>query len=222
MYFAFLGYYTYYLIPPAVFGVLSNMFMSAMNENVVVPLFCVFNVVWATVFLESWKRRTAELAFRWGTLGMEKFEEPRAAFYGLTVIKDPVTNRLLPYYPKSRRRLKFWLVSVPVMTFVLIVAFCFMLFYFWLDAVISDYTENSSIPYIISSLIMLLPTVVYALLLQVLTTVYRRLAFFLNDWGELMCFLISLCLVNCKTICVCSSVNIVRMFIDEKLSLGFR
>lgn len=45
-------------------------------------VFALFNVVWATLFLERWKRREAELAYRWGTLDTpaESLEEPRPQF----------------------------------------------------------------------------------------------------------------------------------------------
>lgn len=44
--------------------------------------FCVFNLIWVTVFIEAWKRESASLAYTWGTHGQDKFEECRAAFYG--------------------------------------------------------------------------------------------------------------------------------------------
>lgn len=45
-------------------------------------VFALFNVVWATLFLERWKRREAELAYKWGTLDTpaESLEEPRPQF----------------------------------------------------------------------------------------------------------------------------------------------
>lgn len=45
-------------------------------------VFALFNVVWATLFLERWKRREAELSYRWGTLDTpaESLEEPRPQF----------------------------------------------------------------------------------------------------------------------------------------------
>lgn len=45
-------------------------------------VFALFNVVWATLFLERWKRRESELAYKWGTLDPppESLEEPRPQF----------------------------------------------------------------------------------------------------------------------------------------------
>lgn len=45
-------------------------------------VFALFNVLWATLFLEEWKRRGAEFAYKWGTLDApaESIEEPRPQF----------------------------------------------------------------------------------------------------------------------------------------------
>ncbi len=45
-------------------------------------LFAFFNVVWATLYLESWKRRSAEISYRWGTADQrnELLAEPRPLF----------------------------------------------------------------------------------------------------------------------------------------------
>jgi len=82
MYFAFLGYYTFFLTPPALLGLITNFYVTSQHHELSVVLFCVFNLIWSTIFLEAWKRKTAELAYLWGTINMEQFEEPRASFYG--------------------------------------------------------------------------------------------------------------------------------------------
>lgn len=52
------------------------------SQDICCVVFALFNVVWATLFLERWKRREAELAYRWGTLDTpaESLEEPRPQF----------------------------------------------------------------------------------------------------------------------------------------------
>ena len=60
-------------------------------EDIGFVLFSVFNVIWATLYLESWKRRSAELSYEWGTIDNrdEMLSEPRPlyevrdAFFGL-------------------------------------------------------------------------------------------------------------------------------------------
>ena len=45
-------------------------------------LFSFFNVVWATLYLESWKRRQAELSHQWGTIDTKGalLSEPRVQY----------------------------------------------------------------------------------------------------------------------------------------------
>ena len=52
------------------------------SRDVSCVVFALFNVVWSTLFLEEWKRRGAELAYKWGTLDSpgEAVEEPRPQF----------------------------------------------------------------------------------------------------------------------------------------------
>lgn len=55
---------------------------SQTSRDICCVVFALFNVVWATLFLERWKRREAELAYKWGTLDppAESLEEPRPQF----------------------------------------------------------------------------------------------------------------------------------------------
>jgi anoctamin-8 len=52
------------------------------REDIGFVIFSLFNVIWATVYLEAWKRYSAELAYRWGTLDQrnELLAEPRPLF----------------------------------------------------------------------------------------------------------------------------------------------
>jgi hypothetical protein len=41
------------------------------------PAFAIFITIWATLFLEYWKRREKNLAVRWGMVGFEANVEER-------------------------------------------------------------------------------------------------------------------------------------------------
>ena len=45
-------------------------------------MFALFNVIWSTLYLEHWKRRSAEYAYQWGVLDHEDelLVEPRPLF----------------------------------------------------------------------------------------------------------------------------------------------
>lgn len=51
-------------------------------QDVGYVLFSFFNVLWASIYLEAWKRYSAELAYRWGTLDQrdELIVEPRPLY----------------------------------------------------------------------------------------------------------------------------------------------
>lgn len=87
MYFAWLGHYTAALAVPALVGTLFWLCCDGKHqalEDVGYVLFSVFNVVWATVYVQAWKRYSAELAHRWGTLDerTDLLAEPRPLFRG--------------------------------------------------------------------------------------------------------------------------------------------
>lgn len=67
-------------------------------------MFSFFNVIWATVYLESWKRRSAELSYMWGTMDTksELLTEPRVQYQGEERISD-VTGKPEPSYPDWKR-----------------------------------------------------------------------------------------------------------------------
>ena len=69
-------------------------------------MFSFFNVIWATIYLESWKRRSAELSYMWGTMDSksELLVEPRVQYQGEETISQ-VTGRPEPSYPDWKRNL---------------------------------------------------------------------------------------------------------------------
>ncbi|XP_073076053.1 anoctamin-8 isoform X4 [Manis javanica] len=103
MYFAWLGFYTSAMVYPAVFGSVLYTFTEAdqTSRDVSCVVFALFNVVWSTLFLEEWKQRGAELAYKWGTLDSpgEAVEEPRPQFREL-VLSVKGLPRLAHFLPK--------------------------------------------------------------------------------------------------------------------------
>ena len=84
MYFAWLGMYTKWLVAPAVLGIVTFILSSRSEatRDWCILFFNIFNIVWATLFLEAWKRKSAELAYKWGTMDMpsDVLKEPRPLF----------------------------------------------------------------------------------------------------------------------------------------------
>ncbi|KAI2655559.1 Anoctamin-10 [Labeo rohita] len=178
LYFGFLEYFTYALVPMALIGIPYYLFDWEDYDKYV--LFAVFNLVWSTVFLEVWKRCSATLAYGWGTLSRKKaFEEPRAGFHGALGF-NPVTGREEPVYPSSKRQLRIYLVSVPFVLLCLYLSFYVMMIYFDMEHwAISIYNES---PNFATSILLFVPSIIYAVVIEIMNLLYRYAAEFLTDW----------------------------------------
>ncbi|XP_051574061.1 anoctamin-10-like isoform X2 [Myxocyprinus asiaticus] len=178
LYFGFLEYFTFALVPMALIGILYYLFDWEDYDKYV--LFAVFNLVWSTVFLEVWKRCSATLAYGWGTLSCKKaFEEPRPGFHGALGF-NPVTGREEPVYPSSRRQLRIYLVSVPFVLLCLYLSFYVMMVYFDMENwAIGIYEEN---PNFATSILLFVPSIIYAVVIEIMNLLYRYAAEFLTNW----------------------------------------
>ncbi|XP_063951200.1 anoctamin-10-like [Lytechinus pictus] len=179
IYFSFLGFYTKALFLPAAFGLiyfLLDTFVGHLPHGY--AIFAIFNLFWTTLFLEFWKRKCSSKAFRWGTYGMVKFEEPRAEYHG-PIGTNPVTGRREPRYPESKRFYKKYCVSAPIILVFLCLAFLMMLGFFWFE----DYLKTKvDVNTTVGGLVLLLPSVLYAVVIIIVNSFYRKIASFLNDW----------------------------------------
>ncbi|CAN0128834.1 unnamed protein product, partial [Ectocarpus fasciculatus] len=76
IYFAWLRFYTKALLIPTVGGVF--LFVDQMRtgspDSPLLPIFCILIMVWVALFLDVWRRRNNEIAFRWGVDGVEDEE----------------------------------------------------------------------------------------------------------------------------------------------------
>ncbi|KAM4552860.1 anoctamin-8 isoform 3-T3 [Odontesthes bonariensis] len=153
MYFAWLGFYTNSMLYPAVIGFLLWILAEAdqTSQDICCVVFALFNVVWATLFLERWKRREAELAYRWGTLDTpaESLEEPRPQFRGVKRC-SPITGFEEFYYPPWKRALFRWLEVV---------------------------MEIQDLP----GVTRFIPKILLAITVTVCDEVYKKIAYWLND-----------------------------------------
>ncbi|KAM9845090.1 anoctamin-8 [Aulostomus maculatus] len=177
MYFAWLGFYTNSMLYPAVIGFLLWILAEAdqTSQDICCVVFALFNVVWATLFLERWKRREAELAYRWGTLDTptESLEEPRPQFRGVKRC-SPITGCEEFYYPPWKRAAFRWLVSLPICLLCLCFVFLAMLLCLELQEVVMEIQELPGITRFI-------PKILLAVTVTICDEVYKKIAYWLND-----------------------------------------
>ncbi|XP_041045606.1 anoctamin-10 [Carcharodon carcharias] len=178
LYFAFLEYFTFALFPMAVIGVPYYIFAWEDYDKYIV--FATFNLVWSTIVLEVWKRCCAKHSYKWGTLTMKReFEEPRPGFHG-TLGVNPATGRKEPTYPSYKRQLRIYLVSVPFVCFSLYICLIVMMIYFQMEEQALAYDEMAQSMF--SSVLLFAPSVIYALVIEIMNRIYRYAAEFLTKW----------------------------------------
>ncbi|XP_072268459.1 anoctamin-10 [Pyxicephalus adspersus] len=178
LYFAFLEYFTWALLPMASVGLLYYSFTWESYDNYVI--FAMFNLVWATVILEVWKRYSATLAYRWGSLLKKRqFEEPRPGFHGV-LGTNPVTGKKEPTYSSLKRQLRMYLISVPFVCFSLYVALYVMMIYFDMEHWALNYNQEHQTLY--SVIMTYVPSTVYAIVIEIMNRIYRYAAEFLTGY----------------------------------------
>uniref|UniRef100_A0A8C8FID7 Anoctamin n=1 Tax=Oncorhynchus tshawytscha TaxID=74940 RepID=A0A8C8FID7_ONCTS len=178
LYFGFLEYFTLALIPMALIGIPYYLFDWEDYDKFTV--FAGFNLVWCTVILELWKRLSASLAYGWGTLSRKKaFEEPRPGFHGVLGV-NPVTGRAEPLYSNAKRQLRIYLVSVPFVLLCLYLSLYVMMIYFDMEGwALMIHDEE---PTFWTGLLLFIPSIIYAVVIEIMNLIYRYAAEFLTGW----------------------------------------
>jgi len=67
-YFAWMTHYTAWLLIPAIGGLAITIYQAFLGdvETIFLSIYALLVCVWATIFLERWKRKSAELSLKWG------------------------------------------------------------------------------------------------------------------------------------------------------------
>ncbi|CAF1198507.1 unnamed protein product [Rotaria sordida] len=178
-YFAFLEFYTYALVPPALLGLLISF--SSSSDFFKYSSLCIFNVIWWTIVMELWKNYTNKLAHQWGTLDIEIFERPRSLYYGDPQL-SPITNTEEPQYPLWKHLLKKYLVSYPLMLVCVAISLIMYFTYCGIQQSTDEkYPFDDSVLFIHAKSMRMAPSLGYSLLIGPVNLAYKRLATFLTD-----------------------------------------
>ena len=113
-------------------------------------------------------------------IGAEEVDEPRPGYWGEKRI-SPITGEPGYYYAPWKRKVKTYAVSYPIVLLCLKLATVVMLLYFqFLNYIEAKYGKAEGI---VAMVMMLLPSVLYAVAIAVLNNLYHRVATFLTEWG---------------------------------------
>eukprot|EP00002_Diphylleia_rotans_P002649 TRINITY_DN11681_c0_g1_i5.p1 TRINITY_DN11681_c0_g1~~TRINITY_DN11681_c0_g1_i5.p1 ORF type:complete len:722 (+),score=168.54 TRINITY_DN11681_c0_g1_i5:43-2208(+) len=175
LYFSWLGFYTRWLIAPAIAGAIAFIVQVSDNfDSPVVPAYCIFMALWSTFFLEFWKREQAALAFKWNTIGVEEEEKPRPQFQGERIV-NRLTGELEIVYPPWKRTAKYFFSYPAIGTLLagVIVA--------TLGILVLRITMSRS-DSLGADLGPMLAGIINAVTIVIFDQLYLRFAIFLNDW----------------------------------------
>ncbi|XP_076045880.1 anoctamin-10-like isoform X2 [Oratosquilla oratoria] len=176
MYFSFLGYYTMGLALPALIGLAHFLFnVDTVSEYAFVAA---FNLIWVTIFLELWKRRSAELAYSWGTYDRSAPVKSRPNYRG-EMTQSPVTGHFEPYYPLWKTRCKVYIGSLLVVGVCIFVALYTMVVAFWAEEQLIDWKKRYGN---IAGIFVHVPSAFYAALVWIMNYYYKQLATVLTEW----------------------------------------
>ncbi|XP_041693166.1 anoctamin-10 isoform X2 [Coregonus clupeaformis] len=198
-YFSFLDFYTWALVPPAFLGLVLTFLLpggggvvkeqageGVMEEDNDGPsvsghmVQAVFSMLWSTLFIELWKRRSSSLSHRWGTLNLaERFSEPRPGFHG-TLGFNPVTGRLEPLFPEWQRQLRVGLVSLPLVGLFLGLVVLGMTGFYHGEALVQGFHQDSGS--LFSGALLYLPSMAHIVYTNMLGNVYHTVAMQLTEW----------------------------------------
>ncbi|XP_072474903.1 anoctamin-7 isoform X3 [Notamacropus eugenii] len=87
--------------------------------------FSVFMSLWAVMFLEYWKRKSAILTYRWDCSDYKDYEErprPQFAVMAPLMIRNPITNLEEPYFPKKNYFQRLFMSSTLITAMVVFIA----------------------------------------------------------------------------------------------------
>ncbi|XP_067444966.1 anoctamin-10 [Thunnus thynnus] len=197
-YFSFLDFYTWSLLPPAILGlsityfsgeVQKEMDESVSGSQVTITdddagpghiIQAVFSMLWSTVVIELWKRRSSSLSYRWGTLHLaERFAEPRPGFHGDLGV-NPVTGRVEPLFAEWQRDLRMALVSVPVVGMFLGLVVLGMVCFYWGEAQVKQLHQDWDS--LLTQTLLYMPSVLHIVYTNMLANVYKTVAKSLTEY----------------------------------------
>ncbi|KXJ26647.1 anoctamin-4 isoform X2 [Exaiptasia diaphana] len=146
----------------------------------------IFTSVWATLFLELWKRRQAVLASHWSVSNFEEEEQirPEFAVTAPTLKRNPVTGMMEPHIPKRTLYQRYGAIGsiIAFMIFLVIAAVVGVVVY--RGAVFAALSANSELTIRRNSRIITTVTaaIINLICINILKFLYNRLAVWLTNW----------------------------------------
>lgn len=181
LYFAWLEFYTHWLLLPTVFGIIFGILVFSSDSDKTnlgymtigewsFIIFAFLLSLCSTLFDQLWVRKQSALAWRWGVTDYQKVEEQRAGFKG-KLEYDPITGKIkkINHSNLTLRKLVGAVVSVFFVGLVVAAVTGLMIY----KAILTTSKDSSSARTI---------GILNAIQIKVFNYVYRYVARVLNNW----------------------------------------
>lgn len=64
-----MSFYTSWILIPAILGLILTIYqIMSKVDNIFTSLYSLLVCIWVTIFIERWRRKSSEIALRWGVL----------------------------------------------------------------------------------------------------------------------------------------------------------
>jgi hypothetical protein len=184
-YFAWLSHFTAWLVAPGFVGVLLAFFLVSrkieeVNRSIIGPIFGVLLMIYMTVYLEFWKRRSATLAFNWGVTDYDKREPDRPEYEANDEDFNYFTQKVFSYFPQ-KERIRRQLIGLPAVLLTIAVActiIIIILMWKYVQGLLGPDQQND--PF--GAWKIFVPSLCNSIAIIVFSKVHRALATYLNDW----------------------------------------
>ncbi|CAJ0838800.1 11329_t:CDS:10 [Entrophospora sp. SA101] len=127
LYFTWLGFYTTWLTIPSAGGIIVVVYgliifningkdsgIYLLWDNALTVPYALLMAIWATCFLETWKRVNTFIKYGWNVMEYEKEELPRPEFEGTVLKRSQITLKKVVRFPFMKKIQKFIISSVIV------------------------------------------------------------------------------------------------------------
>ena len=180
-YFAFLQFYSAALIIPSILGVAFFIWQLIADDIDVtgLPAFALVIALWATLFLEFWKRKEAIYRHKWGMAKFAEKEVPRPQFHG-TWVPSPIDGKMVELFPPYKKVFRMFMgQSIVAVCGVLAISAAAGLLYARSVWILLD-TQNNGASRVRE--LQIAASVLNALQVQIGNQLYKRVAAYLNEW----------------------------------------
>lgn len=123
LYFEFLRYFQCNLVIPALIGISTFIIQCLYDQHSLQVLslnifYSTFMIIWATIYLENWRRKESSLSILWGTTKYEQIEVPRPQYKGVKR-RSPITDEMEEIYYPASKRVKFMIFGITITLLIL-------------------------------------------------------------------------------------------------------